>query len=171
MKLILIAMLATQGVAVPTTPVVPSAAREVLVALAPRSVVVPTPATSLGVNSGRELLFPPAPWAQDDPADSLYTAARRALTRKDYETAARLFDAIVTRFPRSTYAPDALYWKGFALQRNGNLDDAVTALEAQAKRYPQAATRSDASALLIQIQGQLAQRGDPDARQAPPSFP
>jgi HEAT repeat protein len=107
----------------------------------------------------------PAPaWADADPADSLYRAARRALTQKDYELAARLFDAIVTKYPRSDYAPDALYWKGFALYRNGNLDNAVDALEAQAKRYPQAATRGDASALLIQIKGQLAQRGDPNAQ-------
>lgn len=127
-----------------------------MLAIAPRYVAVPP--------AGRDVLLPPPSWSQADPADSLYRAARRALTQKDYETAARLFDAIVTRHPRSDYAPDALYWKGFALYRNGNLDDAVAALEAQAKRYPQAGTRSDASALLIQIKGQLAQRGDPSAQ-------
>ena len=108
---------------------------------------------------------PRAAWADADPADSLYRSARRALSDKDYETAARLFDSIVARFPRSEYAPDALYWKGFALYRSGNLDDAANALEAQARRYPRAATRSDASALLIQIKGQLAQRGDASAQQ------
>lgn len=107
---------------------------------------------------------PRAAWAQADPADSLYRAARRALSDKDYEAAARMFDAIVTRFPRSDYAPDALYWKGFALYRNGSLDSAADALEAQAKRYPQAPTRGDASALLIQIKGQLARRGDASAQ-------
>jgi HEAT repeat protein len=107
---------------------------------------------------------PRAAWADADPADSLYRSARRALSQKDYEAAARMFDAIVARFPRSEYAPDALYWKGFALYRNGSLDDAAAALEAQAKRYPQAGTRSDASALLIQIKGQLAQRGDASAK-------
>ncbi|MEP7002735.1 MAG: HEAT repeat domain-containing protein [bacterium] len=108
---------------------------------------------------------PPTAWSDADPADSLYRAARRALTDKDYEASARLFDAIVARFPRSEYASDALYWKGFALYRNGSLDDAQDALEAQAKRYPKAATRGDASALLIQVKGQLAQRGDASARQ------
>jgi HEAT repeat protein len=107
---------------------------------------------------------PRAAWAQADPADSLYRAARRALTDKDYEAAAKMFDAIVTRFPRSEYAPDALYWKGFALYRNGSLDSAADALEAQAKRYPQAPTRGDAAALLIQIKGQLARRGDASAQ-------
>ena len=108
--------------------------------------------------------LPRAAWAQADPADSLYRAARRALTDKDYEAAAKMFDAIVTRFPRSDYAPDALYWKGFALYRSGSLDSAADALEAQAKRYPQAPTRGDAAALLIQIKGQLARRGDASAQ-------
>jgi HEAT repeat protein len=107
---------------------------------------------------------PPAAWADADPADSLYRAARRALTEKDYETAARLFETIATKFPKSEYAPDALYWRGFALYRNGSLDNAVEALESQAKRYPQAPTRGDAQALLIQIKGQLAKRGDASAQ-------
>jgi hypothetical protein len=108
--------------------------------------------------------MPRAAWAEADPADSLYRAARRLLAEKDYEAAARAFDAIVTRFPRSEYAPDALYWKGFALYRNGSLDAAEAALEAQAKRYPRATTRNDAAALLIQIKGQLARRGDTSAQ-------
>jgi len=107
---------------------------------------------------------PPVAWAEADPADSLYRAARRLLAQKDYEGAARAFDAIVARFPRSEYAPDALYWKGFALYRNGSLDDAAAALEAQANRYPKATTRNDAAALLIQIKGQLARRGDASAQ-------
>ena len=107
---------------------------------------------------------PRAAWADADPADSLYRSARKALSEKNYEAAARTFDEIVARFPRSEYAPDALYWKGFALYRNGSLDDAAAALEAQARRYPQANTRDDASALLIQIKGQLARRGDASAQ-------
>src|SRR5437868_3980305 len=78
---------------------------------------------------------PPPAYAQNDPADSLYRAARRALGDKDYAAAARQFDAIVGRYPRSTYAPDALYWKGFALYRDGNLEGAQDALEAQASRF------------------------------------
>jgi len=102
--------------------------------------------------------------AQADPADSVYRRARRALDEKNYDAAARLFDSIVTRFPRSVYAPDALYWKGFALYRSGNLDGAEQALEAQARRYPNAATRADAAPLLILVKGELAKRGDAGAR-------
>lgn len=99
-----------------------------------------------------------------DPADSLYTRARRALDDKNYDTAARLFDSIATRFPRSIYAPDALYWKGFALYRSGNLEGAQAALETQASRYPNAPTRADGAPLLIVVKGELARRGDPVAR-------
>ena len=106
---------------------------------------------------------PPPAWSEADPADSIYKAARRALSQKDYETAARLFDSILSRYPRSEYAPDALYWKGFALYRNGDLDDAAEALEDQAKRFPKAGTRGDAQALLIRVKGELAKRGDSDA--------
>ena len=108
---------------------------------------------------------PPPAWSEADPADSIYRAARRALNQKDYETAANLFDSILSRYPRSEYAPDALYWKGFALYRNGDLDDAAEALEAQAKRFPKASTRGDADALLIRIKGELAKRGDSDAQE------
>lgn len=108
--------------------------------------------------------LPPQAWADADPADSLYRTARRALSQKDYEVAARLFETIVSKYPKSEYAPDALYWKGFSLYKSGILDEAVDALEQQAKRYPRAPTRGDASALLIQLKGQLARRGDASAQ-------
>lgn len=111
----------------------------------------------------------PAPWLQADPADSLYRAARERLNRRDYRTAADLFARIPVRFPRSGYAGDALYWQAFALYRLGNNQDlraALVALRTQRQRFPNAATRGDASALEPRIQGELARRGDPDAAEA-----
>jgi HEAT repeat protein len=116
------------------------------------------------LSDAKDMHLPPPAWADADPADSLYRTARRALTQKDYETAAKLFDSIAAKYPKSDYAPDALYWKGFALYKSGILDEAIDALDLQAKRYPQAATRSDAAALLIQLKGQLARRGDASAQ-------
>lgn len=107
---------------------------------------------------------PPAKWSQGDPADSIYRLARRALDDKEYATAARLFETIASRYPRSDYAPDALYWKGFALYRNGSLNGAAEALEAQAQRFPRAATRNDAASLLVVVKGEQARRGDAGAR-------
>lgn len=114
-------------------------------------------------------LAPPAPWAPQDPADSLYTAAREALARSDFRRAAELFHRIPERYPSSTYAGDALYWEAFALYRLGSDDDlrrAVTLLQRQAAGYPNAATRADAQTLLVRINGALAQRGDLDAAAA-----
>lgn len=122
-------------------------------------------AAALGCTPGVALAYPRPPLqAQADPADSLYSRARRALDDKNYDAAARLFDSIVTRYPRSVYAPDALYWKGFALYRGGNLAGAAAALEAQATRYPNAATRADAGPLLMMLKGELAKRGNAAAR-------
>jgi HEAT repeat protein len=108
--------------------------------------------------------IPRPAWAQGDPADSVYRLARRALEEKEYGSAARLFETIVSRYSRSVYAPDALYWKGFALYRDGNLDAAADALEAQAQRFPRAATRNDAASLLVVVKGEQAKRGDAGAR-------
>ena len=131
-------------------------------ALAAAAIWAAEPKDRIAVDVGTASV-PPAAWAEADPADSLYREARRALNAKEYEKAAELFDEIVERYPRSEYAADALYWKGFALYRDGNFDDAVEALETQAKKYPRAATRRDAEALLVRVQGELAKRGDSKA--------
>jgi TolA-binding protein len=106
---------------------------------------------------------PAAPWQADDPADSLYRAAREQLNRGDYRTAARTFARIVERYPQSTYAGDALYWEAFAnysIGERAQLRDARRALDEQRRRYPRAATRGDADALLVRVNGALARLGD-----------
>jgi HEAT repeat protein len=108
----------------------------------------------------------PAAWLQGDPADSLYRRARETLNRRDYRAAADLFAQIPIRFARSGYAGDALYWEAFALYRLGgdrDLKRALAALTRQRKKYPQTATRGDATALESRIQGELARRGDSEA--------
>ncbi|HEX7119298.1 MAG TPA: HEAT repeat domain-containing protein [Longimicrobiales bacterium] len=105
-------------------------------------------------------------WAAQDPADSLYRAAREALNRNDYTRAASLFAEIIRRHPDSVYTPDAYYWQAFALYRTGEADALRTAaelLQRQKARYPRAATITDADALATRIAGQLARLGDADA--------
>ena len=112
---------------------------------------------------------PLASWNQQDPADSLYRAARQALNNSQYSRAAGRFHAVYERYPRSTYAPNAYYWEAFALYRTGS-DDALraarTALRTQAENHPRASTRRDAEVLMRRVQGVLAQRGDAEAAQA-----
>ncbi|PYP79506.1 MAG: hypothetical protein DMD35_08045, partial [Gemmatimonadetes bacterium] len=109
---------------------------------------------------------PPAPWQADDPADSLYRAGREQLNRGDYRRAAGTFERIVERYPKSTYAGDALYWRAYSLYRigePGELRDAVKMLERQRREYARAATRGDGDALLVRVNGALARLGDPNA--------
>jgi HEAT repeat protein len=108
----------------------------------------------------------PAPWAEADPADSLYKAAREALNRSDYRRAATLFDQITSRYPKSAYSGDAYYYRAFALYRAGgeaNLRLASRALDEQHSRFPRAKTADDANELRVRIRGELAKRGDADA--------
>ncbi|MBI1810124.1 MAG: HEAT repeat domain-containing protein [Gemmatimonadetes bacterium] len=106
---------------------------------------------------------PRTPWAQQDPADSLYRQAREQLNRGDYRRAASLFKDLPQRFPNSAYASDAPYWQAFALYRiggTGELQEALAALEAQKAKYPSARTQqADASALAARIAGVLSTRG------------
>jgi HEAT repeat protein len=106
---------------------------------------------------------PPEAWKKDDPADSLYNEARKALTSNSYRRAAELFRRIRDQYPKSTYTPDAPYWEAFALQRLGNESDLRAARDAlawQMKEFPKAATRGDATTLATSIDGALARRGD-----------
>ena len=114
-----------------------------------------------------------------DPADSLWRTARRAFNRGEYTNAANLFDDLTRRYAASRYAGDAHYWGAFALYRTGddqNLRRALTVLDAQKRRYPQALTMRDAPTLRVRILTALARRGDQAAaaelsQQAQPAQP
>lgn len=116
----------------------------------------------------RTRLVPLPPRHAEDPADSLYRLARRAMADENYRTAARLFLELVDNFPRSDYAGDALYYRAYALYQLGgqrSLADARRALDRQSEEYPRAGTREDAKTLLTRIQTEQARRGDADAAQ------
>jgi HEAT repeat protein len=132
--------------------------------------VAVTPSTEPGGTTRDSAALPhpraPAPWIQNDPADSLYRAARAALDRRDYRTAADLFAQVPVRYPRSGYAADSYYWRAFALYRLGGtaqLRTALSALDTQKDKFPGAATKGDAKALALRIQGELARQGDQQA--------
>lgn len=121
----------------------------------------------VGVKIDPQLLalpqLPPPAAYPDDPADSLYRAGRRALSNNDFSRAATIFHEIAKRYPRSSYAPDALYWEAFSLYRTGGATgfrNALARLEEQKARFPRAATRGDADALSVRVRGELARLGD-----------
>ncbi len=105
--------------------------------------------------------------AQATPADPAaaddYRAARELLAAGRFGPAAEAFAEVRSDHPDSEYAADAYYWEAFALARRGERDDlrrAVELLEQQGRAHPNAATRADAEALRVRIEGALARRGD-----------
>jgi HEAT repeat protein len=100
---------------------------------------------------------------EQDPTDSLWRAARQALNRGDYASAANLYGDLARLYPSAARAGDALYWSAFALYKNADLDRARSLLVTEQQRYPRAATRRDAEALLARVQAALAKQGDEEA--------
>ena len=126
---------------------------------------VPIVATAALAAEAQEWRMPPESWAPADPADSLYKAARNALSDGDYRRAASLFRSIHDKYPDSDYAPDAYYWEAFALYRTdgtAELRQAADLLQTQASRFPDAKTRKsrEAASLATRIRGRLAAMGD-----------
>ena len=123
-----------------------------------------TPAPAAVLQGVREV--PPQAWLRSDPGDSLYRAAREALSAGQYGDAARLFRELRTRYPKSGYTPDALYWEAFSQYRIGGhsrLQSALELLRQQQREYPNAATTGDGQALATRINGELARQGDANA--------
>jgi HEAT repeat protein len=109
------------------------------------------------------LVQAPAPWADDDPADSLYRAARSALSDGDYRKAAALFERITETYPKSAYASTALYYQAFALYRSGSgadLHNALGALRHLSSDNPANRAHGDAATLRTRICTALARQGD-----------
>jgi HEAT repeat protein len=112
---------------------------------------------------------PPEPWGQSGPADSLYNLGREAIIRGEFRRAAALFAEISAKHSRSEYAPDAPYWRAFALYKLGREDDlreALKSLDTQQSRFPRATTVGDGKELAIRIRGMLAQQGDVESAEA-----
>ena len=127
----------------------------------------PSP-TAEDTNPTLQLRMPPEPGAarRADPADSLYRLARAALNDGDFKRAATLFAAVADRYPDSEYAPDALYYRAYALYKSGTSREfelAVLALDRQATRYPKAGTLNDAKQLRASIRAAQAKSGDAEA--------
>ena len=115
------------------------------------------------------MTIPPEPWAQAGPADSLYRLGRDAINAGEFRRAAALFAEISVKYPRSEYAPDAPYWRAFALYKSGRTEDlreALRSLDRQQSRFPKAGTIGDGKELAIRIRGVLAQQGDVQSAEA-----
>src|SRR5687768_3225794 len=86
------------------------------VAIVPMAAAQPAGAQTYSSVAYAQAYAPPA-WQDQDPANAIYKSAREELNRNNYTKAAALFSQIITRFPRSAYAPDAYYWQAFAMYK------------------------------------------------------
>ena len=113
-------------------------------------------------------LLPLASWRPQDPADSLWRAAREAVNRGDHERAAALYQQIRTssRYARSEYRAAAYYWEAYARHRIGSdrqLRTALRVLSALKRNHPRYEGMKEAQRLEATINSQLAQQGDETA--------
>jgi len=119
--------------------------------------------------SGPAVTLPPAPSGEAGPADSLYKLGRDAINTGDWRRAAAYFAEISAKYPRSEYAPDAPYWRAFALYKAGRTEDlreALKSLDTQQSKFPKAGTLADGRELAIRIRGELAKQGDVESAEA-----
>ncbi len=136
-------------------------AAALLVAEAPAS----APRAPSGTVASRRVVpraVAPRPVARQDSADILYRAGRDAMSRGDYRQAAELFERVGARYPSSTQASNAFYWRAFSLYQSGSTSDlrrARTSLRTL-RDSGKDAFRGDAAALDTRICGELARRGD-----------
>jgi HEAT repeat protein/TolA-binding protein len=119
--------------------------------IAPMPFVTPMPAPMVyapRIGVGRDFTdhLAPAPWAQGDPADSVYRIAREALNSGDYGRAARLFNEIVSKYAKSQYQDAAQYYEALARYKIGTTDElhqASKILEPMVAKLPARATTSN----------------------------
>jgi HEAT repeat protein len=132
----------------------------------------PPPARSVrGAHAAVDALLPLEAARPQDPADSLWRAARDAVNRGDHRRAATMYRQIRTnnRFARSEYRAASYYWEAFTRHRIGTdaeLRNALGVLRALKRNHPRYEGMAEAHRLEATINGQLAQRGNAPAAQA-----
>jgi len=81
--------------------------------------------------------------------DADYDRGTRALDEHKYDEAVQLFDGAINA--KSARADGAIYWKAYALNRLGRRDDALAALAALRRDYPNSRWLNDAQALEAEV--------------------
>ena len=99
---------------------------------------------------------------KQDAADSLYRAARDAMTKGDYTGAANLFQRLVAQYPNATIADEAMYYQAFSLYRIGGSEKLKAARDVLNKGKAKYSSfgRGEPASLRTRICGELARQGD-----------
>jgi len=83
-------------------------------------------------------------------ADRLYEKGTRALDKRQYEDAAKLFDELIQK--GGDRVEGAHYWKAYAEYKQGQFKEALATYESFVKGFPQSRWMNDARQLAVEIQ-------------------
>jgi len=106
-----------------------------------------------------------------DRQQELYDRGQEALERADWKKAADIFNQVAQREMSladskkgGTSVEGALYWKAYALNKEGQKSEALTALSQLTKSYPQSRWVNDAKQLELEIHQNAGQTVSPESQ-------
>src|SRR5688572_10851448 len=76
---------------------------------------------------------------------------RDMIEAQNWQRAADKFNEFIKGYPKDKDLDAALYWYGYALQRQGKTEEAATSLVRLINRFPSSSWRQDAQALLVTL--------------------
>jgi len=85
----------------------------------------------------------------DTPAMKMFREGRDLIEAENWQKAAEKFNSFIAGFPRDKDLDAALYWFGYALQKQGKKDDAARPLLRLIKDFPNSSWRREADAMLV----------------------
>ena len=81
----------------------------------------------------------------------IFREGRDFIEAQNWQKAAEKFNDFINGYPKDKDLDAALYWYGYALQKQGRKDDAATPLLRLINRFPNSTWRQEAQALLVII--------------------
>lgn len=81
----------------------------------------------------------------------IFREGRDLIEAQNWQRAAEKFNEFIKGYPKDKDLDAALYWYGYALQKQGRTDEAAASLVRLINRYPNSTWRNDAQALLVTL--------------------
>src|ERR1051325_2238335 len=78
-----------------------------------------------------------------------FREGRDFIEAQNWQRAAEKFNEFITGYPKDKDLDAALYWYGYALQKQGRKEEAATPLRRLINRFPNSSWRQEAQALLV----------------------
>ena len=83
----------------------------------------------------------------------IFREGRDFIEAQNWQRAAEKFNDFITGYPKDKDLDAALYWYGYALQKQDRKEEAKAALVRLINRFPNSSWRNDAQALLVVVGG------------------